>query len=129
MNFHNELGQLQVSFIISQAALETDTWVFLADRNYVVTAVKEIHTVTNLQTLTFDLKVTRSGTVQAPTSGTTILSAAKTLVATANTLATVGLSTTNNALQINTGDLIGLDLSGTVDTIAGCLISITLEPR
>lgn len=129
MNYHNELGQLQISFIVSQAALEVDSWVFLADRNYVVTKVQEIHTVTNTASLTFDLKVTRSGIVQAPTSGTSILAAAKTLVATANTVANVALSGTANATQVNTGDLIGLDLVGAVDSVQGCLISITLEPR
>lgn len=131
MNFHNEIGQLQVQFVVSQSANETDTWIFLSDRNYVITEVKEVHAVGNVQSLTANIKKTPSGTVQAPASGTSILSSAITLTntATANTVVTATLSTTAGALNVNRGDLLGLDLTGTVDVVTGALIAITLEPR
>lgn len=128
-HFHNEIGQIQIPIIISQAALEVDSWVFLSDRNYVIVGVKEVHTVANGATLTADLKVTRSGTAQAPTSGTSILASTLNLNSTDNTIVTGTLSTTSSNLYLNSGDLLGVVLSTDLTSLQGCLITVTLEPR
>lgn len=127
--FHNEIGQIQVPVILSQAALEVDCWMFISDRNYLITKVQEVHTVANVQTLVADLKITRSGTVQAPASGTSILASTLRMDSTANTKVTGTLSTTIANLNVNEGDMIGVDLTGQVDIFASSLIILTLEPR
>lgn len=110
----------------ASAAGAIDRWAFIADRAYKLVGVKAIWTVIAGAAFTVDLKKC-TGT-QAPSAGTTMLTAAIDLNTTANTLATATLSATPANLLLAINDRIGLDFTGTPTNIAGLVVGYILRP-
>jgi hypothetical protein len=129
---YNEGEQSQVLVVTSELlAASVDKWMFVADRPYQVTGVREIHSVVGGSgAVVRPRKVTAAGT-DAPgaAAGTTVkeLTAADIgLETTINTTQSPALSATAADLLLAAGDKIGLNLGGTLTGLVGS-ISIILK--
>lgn len=114
-------------------AASVDKWVFVADRAYAVTAVREVHSVIGGSgAVVRPRKVTAAGT-DAPgaAAGSTVkeLTAADIgLETTINVAQSPALAATAADLLLAAGDKIGLNFGGTLTGLVGSL-TIILEPR
>lgn len=98
--------------------------IFIADAAYLVTAIREVHgTASSSGTLQIE-KLT--GTTAAG-SGTNMMTGTINLAATANTVVSGTLTATTATLTLAVGDRIGGVLGGTLTSLAGCSIVITLQ--
>lgn len=117
-------------------ASSVDEWVFIADGNYTVSSIKELHAVagTDGSGVTLGVRKIASATVAAPGANVAagiveFLQSDFSLKSTANTTVTGTLSATGSDLQLSTGDKIGLNFAGTLTTLAGGLLEIVLVAR
>jgi len=118
----------EVSFYIALAAAaggQADQCFFIANRPYQVVGVTMLHATADASTT---VHVEKNTGTEAPGSGTTIQSGTFDLGATANTLQTGTLSATASALRLATGERLCADYTGTIDTAAGVLITVSLRP-
>jgi len=90
-----------------------------------VVGVTMLHATADASTT---VHVEKNTGTEAPGSGTTIQSGTFDLGATANTLQTGTLSATASALRLATGERLCADYTGTIDTAAGVLITVSLRP-
>jgi hypothetical protein len=104
----------------------TDANVFIADRPYLLKGVRAVYSVAAGGALTLDVKKCTGTT--APASGTTMLASTVNLNTTANTPITATLSATATNLAITTGDRIAFDYSSTIQSLAGCVVTLVLRP-
>jgi hypothetical protein len=115
-------------------ALPLDTPLFRcpAGAEYEVVEVTEEHTVAggDGSAVTADLKITRSGTVQAPSAGTSLLTSTFDLKSTANTpvkkFPGSGISPVKATRTLRAGDRLSLDYGGTLTALAGMCLTISL---
>ena len=109
-------------------ASSVDTWVFTADAAYTLVSVNENHSVVGSTSAAVAIrKVTANAVAPGASAGATcieLLNASIDLTATANTTQTATLSSTAGAVNIASGNKIGLDFSGTLTGLVGV---ITLE--
>lgn len=99
-------------------ATSVDNSLFIADRAYRLLGVRAVNTViASSGPTTLDIKKC-TGT-QAPSSGTTMLTATIDLTTTANTVITPTLSATAAVLLLAAGDRITLDYTGTMTAVVG----------
>ena len=103
----------------SWVAASVDTSIFIADRAYKLLAVRWVTTVAggDAGAVTGDIKKC-TGT-QAPSAGTTMLSATFDLKTTANTVTSSTLSSTAADLLLATGNRIAVDYTGTLTSAVG----------
>lgn len=105
-------------------ALGVSETVFIADAAYQVTGVNAVWGTASVSgTLTIE-KLT--GTT-APNSGTVMLTGTIDLSTTANTVTAGALTGTVSTLQLATGNRIGIKLSGTLTSLVGCNVTISLK--
>ena len=104
----------------------TDAPVFIADRPYQLKAVLAVYSVAAGGALTLDVKKCTGTT--APASGTTMLASTINLNTTINTNITASLSATAANLLVTTGDRIAFDYSSTIQSLAGCVVTLVLRP-
>lgn len=111
------------------AGAQTDRNVFIADRDYEIVKVSEVHSVAGAGSSTLDVKKCTGTTAVA--SGTTVLSSTFALDSTVETIvnktAASGLTATRANRRITTGDRLSLDFSGTVTAWVG-MVQIHLRP-
>jgi hypothetical protein len=104
------------------------THFFVADRAYSILSITEVHGTAGTDGSAVTLQVQKLTGTTAIGSGTSILSTAFNLKATANTPQYPGLVATGNVTNIVKGDRIGLKLTGTPTSVADMIIVELLRP-
>lgn len=123
------VGQIQASFVQGGTAADAlDTVFFLADRDYVVTAISAVWSTAE-STGAMDIMVEKTTGTTACGSGTDLLSAAIDATGTANTVSAGALSTTASAHLLAAGNRLCVDLSATPNEVVGMVVTATLVPR
>lgn len=109
------------------AADAIDTIFFVADRPYVVSAIRAVWAVAE-STGTMDIVVKKLTGTTACASGTA-LNTAVAGTGTANTVNSATLTTTSSALLLAAGDRLCVDLDSTPNEITMMTVTATLVPR
>lgn len=108
-----------------------DQAIFTADRPYQVVGVTEIHATAGNDAGAVNLQLTKDTGTNAPGAGTDLLTnntnAGFDLKGTANTLQTGALVATAASLIMAAGDRLSLDFAGTVTTLAGVQVTVSLR--
>lgn len=112
-----------VVLAIPIAAASVDVPVFIADRQYKVSSIKEIHSVVGGTSAA--VKVRKCAGTTAPASGTELHATAFDLTATVNTLQTATVVAAD--ALVKKGERLVLDFSGTLTGLAGT-VTIVLRP-
>lgn len=118
---------VRVPSTTAQTAANYPTPFFIADRPYYVIDIVERHEVAGGAPgdATVDVLSVPSGT--APGSGSSLLSSTISLAATANVNQTASLSTVVGRLRLNTGTALSLKAAGTLTTVEGVTVAVTLR--
>lgn len=117
-------GFIPASF--NYTAAVTDACFFVADRPYVVKAIRgRVDVAGTGGACTAVIRKVPSGT--ALTSGTAVNTGSFNLVGTANASQTLSLSTTASDLLMAAGDALAFDVTGTATSAVGC-VTVTLNP-
>lgn len=115
-----------VPVTLNYLASTVDSTMFVADRAYVVKAIRgRVDVAGTGGACTAQIRKVPSGT--AITSGTALHTGSFNLVGTANAGQTLTLSTTASDLLLAAGDAIAFDLTGTATSAVGN-ITVTLNP-
>lgn len=105
---------------------------FIANRAYQVVGIREVHSVAGNDAGAVNVQVTKDTGTNAPGAGTNLLTnnagAGFDLKGTANTPQVGALSTTESDLQLAAGDRLAVDFAGTLTTLAGVVITVSLRP-
>lgn len=100
---------------------------FIADQAYTVVGITYVNkTAGTVAGAT--AAVTKDTGTTAPGAGTSLQSAAFTCLAVANTVATATLTATTAALTLAAGDRLSALFAGTLTTLAGVVITVTMIP-
>lgn len=101
---------------------------YIANGEYVVSAVNAIWSTagTNGGTVTYD--VTKDTSTTAAGGGTSVLLAAVSVKTTANTVSTPALAASAATIRLSAGDRLGVKLNGTLTALAGVVVCVTLTP-
>jgi len=121
----------EVTFTLSKNANLADQAFFTADRNYRIDVITEVHSVAGTDGGAVTLQVTRDKATDAPGAGTDLLSN--------NTNAGFDMKGTANTVQVGTfvnaqfnylmaGDRLSVDFAGTLTTLAGVTVTVSLTP-
>lgn len=111
---------------LAYTATIADTSFFVADRTYVVKAIRgRVDVAGTGGACTAVIRKAPSAT--ADTSGTALHSSTYNLVGTASANQTLTLSTTEGALRLAAGDCLYFDLTGTATSAVGS-VTVTLSP-
>lgn len=102
------------------------TSIFISNGEYTVTGVKAVWSTKSSVNATID--VTKDTSTNAPGAGTTVLSATVDATATANTVASPALSATSTVLRLTAGDRLAVKLGGTLTSLAGVVVVVSLQP-
>lgn len=105
-------------------ALSVDKWIFVADAAYELVSLETAFTVAASGACNLDLK--KSSTVQAPASGTSMLTGVVALQATANTVYAGTKHGTQSTRRLADGDMLGVTLSDAATGLVGCIVTIVL---
>lgn len=120
------VNQIEVSFVGQTTEAAVDRAFFVANRAYIVTAIRQSHGVAAGGAST--LQVTKDTGTTAPGAGTDLLSAAFDLNGTANTVQTGALSATPADLTLAAGDRLSIDFANTIQSTAGLVVTVALKP-
>ena len=119
-----KLAPVHVVYTIS-AGEAADTGIFVADQDYEIMDVREVHSTAGASSTTLDVGIAASGT--APASLTTALSAVLALDSTANTPVQSTLTATLANRKMDKGEQLSLNWTGTVSAYEGS-VHIVLKP-
>lgn len=119
--FHRQASEVVLTAQISASSV--DAPIFVANRNYKVVSIEEIHSVVGGTSAA--LRVRKASGTTAPSAGTALHSANFDLTATVNTKQ-AGAIVAADAL-VKAGEKISLDFSGTLTGLAGS-VTIVLRP-
>ena len=119
-----KLAPVHVVYTIS-AGEAADTGIFVADQDYQIMDVREVHSTAGASSTTLDVGIAASGT--APASLTTALSAVLALDSTANTPVQSTLTATLANRNMDKGEQLSLNWTGTVSAYEGS-VHIVLKP-
>lgn len=123
------VGSIQASFVQGATAADAlDSIFFLADRDYVVTAISAVWSTAE-STGSMDIMVEKLTGTTACGSGTDLLSAAIAATGTANTVNAGSLVTTASAHLLSAGGRLCVDLTATPNEVANMVVTVTLVPR
>lgn len=121
--------EISVECLLNADAI--DRAFFIANRAYQVTAIREIHAVAGDDAGAVSLQVTKDTGTNAPGAGTNLLTnnanAGFDMKGTANTVQAGTLSATASDLQLAAGNRLSLDFAGTVTTLAGVVVTVSLK--
>lgn len=102
-----------------------------ADGTYLVTAISYIHSTAGNDAGAVNLQVTKDTSTQAPGAGTDLLTnnsnAGFDCKAAANTVQSGVLVAAEAPRTLTTGDRLSLDFAGTVTTLAGVVVTVSLR--
>lgn len=110
--------------VIYASATTVSQAVFIADGNYELVSVQEVHTTASSSGT---LQIEKLTTTTAPGSGTVMLTGTISLAGTANTVLSGTLVTNNATLRLASGNRLGIVIAGTMTSLAGSVIQITLK--
>lgn len=120
---------IQANLVLN--SLCVDQAIFTADRPYQVVGVTEIHATAGNDAAAVNLQLTKDTGTNAPGAGTDLLTnntnAGFDLKGSANTLQTGTLVATEASLQLAAGDRLSLDFAGTITTLAGVQVTVSLR--
>lgn len=100
---------------------------FIADRDYLVVSISEIHSTVGSDGSDVTCQVQKLTGTEAVASGSDILSTAFDLKGTANTVQEGILVLTSNTLVLNKGDRLALDDSGTLTAVTDVIVTVQLR--
>ena len=115
-----------VAATINYTASTVDSTFFVADRAYVVKAIRSRVDVAGTGGAC-TAQIRKTATATAPASGTVLHTGSHNLVGTANANQQLTLSTTASDLLLAVGDALSYDLTGTATSAVGS-ITVTLAP-
>lgn len=130
----SQIGTVPAMFMQGPAPADAlDTIFFVADRPYMVTAVRAVWGTAE-STGDMDIMVEKLTGTTACASGTDVLSAVIDASSnggggTANTVNSGSLSATASALALAAGDRLCVDLTATPNEVANMVVTVTLAPR
>ena len=126
-------GRKEVTYNLNKNGNMVDEAFFIADRDYEIVAVQQYHTVAGNDGSPVSLQLTVDGATptDAPGAGDNILSTGSSagfnLKATAATVQTgTFISVLNNYLLA--GDRLSVDYAGTLTTLSGVVVTVSLKP-
>lgn len=123
------IGQVQASFVQGATAADAlDSVFFLADRDFIVTAVSAVWSTAE-STGSMDIMVEKLTGTTACASGTDLMSAVIAGTGTANTVTTASLTATAANLFVAEGNRLCVDLTATPNEVANMVVTVTLVPR
>lgn len=121
-----------VSFVMNANASLADQAFFIADRAYQIQSIREVHSTAGTDASAVNVQVTKDTGTQAPGAGSNLLtnnsSAGFNLKGTANTVQAGTLETTAATLKLAPGDRLSVDFAGTLTSVAGVVVTVTLFP-
>ena len=115
---------VHVVYTIS-AGEAADTGIFVADQDYEIVDVREVHSTAGASSTTLDVGVAASAV--APASLTTALSSTLALDSTANTPVQSTLTSTMENRKLDDGEQLSLNYTGTVTAYEGS-VHVVLNP-
>ena len=122
---------IEVSYYDDANGDLADQAFFLATRAYQVVAISEIHATAGNDAGAVNLQVTKDTSTDAPGAGTDLLTdnsnAGFDLKGAANTVQNGTLHGTVSNLQLAAGDRLSVDFAGTLTSLAGVLVTVTLK--
>ena len=101
---------------------------WIASREYEVTAIKERHSTLGSDGSAVSLQVTKDVDGEAPGAGKNLLTTAFSLKATIDTTQSGTLTTTLADRKLSAGNALAVDFAGTLTSVAGVVVTITLKP-
>lgn len=122
----NPPGRGWVTATINYVASTPDCSFFVADRAYVVKAIRGRVDVAGTGGAC-TVQIRKTATATAPASGTVLHSGSYNIVGTANANQALTLSTTASDLLLAPGDALSYDLTGTATSAVGT-ITVTMSP-
>jgi len=104
---------------------------FVATKPYEVTDVRQIHSTAGTDGGAVNLQVVKDTNSNAPGAGTDLLTnnsnAGFNLKGTANTVQVGALTGTQASLRLAAGDRLSVDYAGTLTTLAGVVVTVSLK--
>lgn len=123
---------LDVTFAINANATLADTQFFVANNRYVVSAVRYSHTAAGTNGGAVNVQLVKDTSTNAPGAGTDMLTnnsnAGFDCKGTANVTQTGTLVATAATLLLAAGDRLSVDFAGTLTTLAGVVMTVSLIP-
>lgn len=109
-----------------------DQTIFLAQRDFIVTAAYEAHSTLGTNGSAVNVQLTKDTSTNAPGAGTDLLTnstnAGFNLKAAINTVQTGTLTATAASLRLAPGDRLAVDFAGTLTAVAGLVVVVVLQP-
>ena len=122
---------LEVTYRQNKNGDLADESFFIANRAYEVVAIREIHATAGDDAGAVSVQVTKDTGTNAPGAGADLLTnntnAGFNLKGTANTVQVGTLIATQASLQLAAGDRLSVDFAGTLTTLAGVVITVSLK--
>lgn len=122
---------IEVVYSMNANASLADQAFFIANRAYQVTAIQEVHATAGTAGGSVNLQVTKDTSTDAPGAGTDLLTnntnAGFDLKGVANTVQVGTLTGTAASLQLAAGDRLSVDFAGTLTTLAGVVVTVSLK--
>ena len=133
LDMPNLIGASQaVEVTFGQAASPADETIFVANRAYQVTAIREVHSTAGTDAGAVNLQITKDTGTQAPGAGVDLLTnnanAGFNMKGTANTVQAGTLTATGADLLLAAGDRLSADYAGVLTALAGVNVTVTLLP-
>jgi len=100
---------------------------FVADRGFVIEAVREIHSVAGSDAGAVSVGITKDTGTDAPAAGVAVLTTGLSLKATANTVQSGVLTATPADLGLVAGDRLSVSYTGVLTGVAGVCVVITMR--
>jgi len=113
-----------LAFPLNALNIAVSSALFIADESYQITAVRASWGVASIS-MNFNIEKLTGTT--APGSGTALLQSVIDTSGTANTVISGTLTATTSALQLAVGDRIGMKIAGTITSLVGLVVIITLK--
>lgn len=113
-----------LSFPLNALNIAVSSALFVADEAYQITSVKASWGVASVS-MVFDIEKLTGTTV--PGAGTSLLQSTIDTSGAANTVNTGSLTGTTADLQLAVGNRIGIKISGTITSLVGMVLTLTLK--
>ena len=117
-----------IRFNMNANASLADQCMWISDGTYEVLGAFEVHAVAGNDAAAVTLNITKDTSGVVPGAGVNVLSSTFDMKATANTVQTLGPSTTPSAISIVAGDRLSLNFTGTLTTLSGVVVELRLAP-
>lgn len=122
-------NRVELNFTMLANGSQASQAFYTADRDYEVLELSEVHSTagTDGGTVTLDCTIDRLTT--APAGGTSCLAGTANLKGSANTVQIPGVATLLKNRTLNKGDRLSVKYTGTLTSLAGVTVVVSLAPR